>query len=170
MTNETNEEEEKAYRYGTRHLIECNCILPQYKKRKNPIFHKFPVFSIIDEEDNVEEKIVACNNCGILHKVTEIGQSTLLPKENVRFLKTIDEIKPNLPEDLVAMLEQNDCDISVWEEAEFIINERLYEKQKDVFILLGSEEVDEMTLGKILRFQGPPLILKPESFRRQNWI
>ena len=52
------------------HLIECRCILPQYKKAIDPPFHKFVVFSVIDKFDVVLEK--AC--CGNI--VAEIKSKT----------------------------------------------------------------------------------------------
>ena len=62
---------------GINHLIECQCILPQYKKRNNPPFHRFVVFSIVDDSDDVVEKFSQCNNCGIVHRVYDICKSEI---------------------------------------------------------------------------------------------
>jgi hypothetical protein len=150
---------------GMRHLIECNCVLPQYSKMKNPIFHKFPVFSVIDENNKVIEKIVGCNNCGIVHKITEIGVSEITKKENMKSARTIEEIKYGLPDNFSGLLEQHNCDISVWEEVEF----NLEEGKWDSFVVLSQEEIDEDTHGKIMIIKGPSL-LKIESFNRTNYI
>ena len=48
---------------GTKHLIQCHCVLPQFRKMDNPIFHKFVVYSRFSEESIVEERLVKCNNC-----------------------------------------------------------------------------------------------------------
>ena len=48
------------YIVGIKHLIECNCVLPQYQNTKKPIFHKFTVFSIIDEDNQIQDKNVIC--------------------------------------------------------------------------------------------------------------
>ena len=62
---------------GFKHLVQCHCILPQYRKMKDPVFHKFVVFSTIDKKDNVEPKNVQCNNCGVIHKVFDICKSEI---------------------------------------------------------------------------------------------
>ena len=38
---------------GIKHLIECHCMLPQYRNKKDRQYHKFVVFSIIDNADCV---------------------------------------------------------------------------------------------------------------------
>ena len=56
---------------GVRHLIECHCTLPQYRNANPPVYHKFVVFSVLDE-DAIQKKLVQCNNCGIIHKVVDL--------------------------------------------------------------------------------------------------
>lgn len=158
-------EEEPSKKEGIRHLIECNCILPQYKKRKNPVWHKFPVFSIVDLKDKVLEKIAQCNNCGIVHKVTEIGVSEITKKENIKSIRTISDIKYGLPESFVGLLEQHKCDISTWEEIEFILEEERWGS----FVVLSQEDVDLNIHGKMMIIKGPSFT-KVESFSRQNYI
>ena len=63
---------------GTKHLIQCHCLLPQYRNKPDPVFHKFPVFSVIDESDTVILKYAECNNCGAAHKVYDICKSEIL--------------------------------------------------------------------------------------------
>ena len=60
-----------------KHLIECHCILPQYKKAPKPVFHKFIVFSEIDN-DVVEPTYVQCNNCGAVHKIYDFCKSEII--------------------------------------------------------------------------------------------
>ena len=51
---------------GQKHLIECHCILPQYRRALNTVYHKFVVFSEIDDSDTVVPKFAQCNNCGVI--------------------------------------------------------------------------------------------------------
>lgn len=153
-------------KYGIKHLIECNCILPQYKNREPVIWHKFPVFSVIDENNEVIPKFAQCNNCGIIHKITEVGVSEITVKENMKAIRTVEDIKIGMPQDIVGLLEQYNADLSTWEESEFII-----ENKKWGSIIVLSKEVDEgITSGKALIFQGKPVLAKIESFTRQEIV
>ena len=71
---------------GQKHTIQCHCILPQYKGRKDPIFHKVVVFSVIGDDDKVQEKIVNCNNCGVPHRIIDICQSEIIFKDELIFI------------------------------------------------------------------------------------
>ena len=83
--------------FGLKHLIQCHCILPQYKNRKEPVFHKFPVFSIIDNSDTVIVKYAECNNCGAAHKVYDICKSEILTgRDEVRSQLTREDFKFSL--------------------------------------------------------------------------
>ena len=77
---------------GVKHLVQCHCILPQYKNAKDPVFHKFTVFSVIDDSDTVVSKYAECNNCGAAHKVYDICKSEIVVgKDEVRsYLKISD--------------------------------------------------------------------------------
>ena len=79
---------------GIKHLVSCHCVLPQFRKMKNPIFHKFVVFSKL-ENDNVVPKIAKCNNCGVLHKVIDICKSEFIHghEDSVRSIVQVDYIK-----------------------------------------------------------------------------
>lgn len=156
----------KKEKYGIRHLIECNCILPQYKNMKKPFFHKFPVFSIIDENNNFVERFAQCNNCGIIHKITEIGVSEISSKENIKALMTKEDLKYSLPTDLVKLFEKNDLDISIWEQAEFILENKKWGES----IVLSQEIEKDKVFGKILIFQGSPVLFKIKHFERQETI
>ena len=76
---------------GFKHLIQCHCILPQYRKLDNPIFHKFVVFSKFGDDEDVIPKIVKCNNCDVAHKVTDFCKSEImLDGEDVHILSVGD--------------------------------------------------------------------------------
>ena len=152
--------------HGIRHLIECNCILPQYKNRKPVVWHKFAVFSVVNENDEVVPKFVQCNNCGIIHKVTEIGKSEITIKENLKSIKTIEDIKFGIQSDIAGLLEQYKCDISVWEEAEFILQNKIWGSM----VVLDQEIENGIINGKALIFQGTPVLARIESFTRQDVV
>ena len=136
---------------GLQHLVQCHCILPQYRKRKDPVFHKFTVFSIL-EDDNVVEKTAQCPNCGVLHRVFDICKSEILiGKDETKTLAEIKDLKIVLPSTLVELLESYSCDLNVWEQAVFIrSNEKWGEKIK-----LSTDSSEDENSSKFLVFLGP---------------
>ena len=108
-----------------KHLIECHCILPLFKdKSGESVYHKFPVYSKIDENGKIIEKIVQCNNCGVIHKVLDVCKSEILSgkDENLSMI-SISDIEFQLSERLANLLKQNNCDITVWEHVLDVIEE-----------------------------------------------
>ena len=90
---------------GVKHLVQCHCILPQYRKQKDPTFHKFPVFSVIDESDTAVVKYAECNNCGAAHKVYDVCKSEIVTgKDEVRSSPRVEDFKFSLPNDLYELL------------------------------------------------------------------
>ena len=150
---------------GQKHLIKCRCVLPQFKRQQNPPQHQFTVFSVIGDDDVVKPKYAHCPNCGIIHKVTEIAKSEIVPKEAMGTLVTIDDIKASLPEGLVSILEKNQADLPSWEAAQFI-----YENQQwGNFVLLTTETEGSIKQGKYVRLLGER-IFKVETFERDEVI
>ena len=134
---------------GVKHLIQCHCVLPQFKNHENPTFHKFVVFSVIDDSDTVQPKFAQCNNCGVVHKVVDICKSELTTKEESRSLSSIDDIKFSIPKELSSILESYQCDTATWEYAEWVY----LTKAPDQYLILTKEEDDEGELhGKRLLF------------------
>lgn len=106
---------------GFKHLIQCRCILPQFKRQNKPPYHQFTVFSEIDDENNVKKKYAQCPNCGVIHKVYEISKSEIQEgKEHMSSIVTIDDIRLSLDERMAAILDSNHSDISMWEEVLYI--------------------------------------------------
>ncbi len=133
---------------GQKHAIKCRCILPQFKKRNKPIFHEFVVFSKIENQKFVES-FEQCNNCGIIHKVYDFCKSEIVEgQENIRTLRTIDDISLGLDQDLVSLLKSSNADIATFKEVEFIFENNIYNKK----ILLEKENVDDYVVGKFLTF------------------
>lgn len=142
---------------GQKHLIECHCILPQYRKSKNTVFHKFVVFSIL-ENDVVIPKYVQCNNCNAVHKVYDLCKSEIIPgRDELRSVTTLQEIKLTVPDQLSSLLETYDCDLPTWEAASFIYN---HEKWGDT-VILTKDSIEDETQGKRLTINsGPRFILE----------
>lgn len=132
----------KAY---IKHVLECNCVLPQYKQVNPIIFHKFIVFSELNKDGLVKSSYIPCNNCNVIHKILEAGKSEILKKENSNIVPTIQDIETNLPSWLVTLLKQHDCLLSTWQEAQFIIENEQWGK----FLVL-SREPDENNKEKYI--------------------
>lgn len=133
---------------GLRHLIECHCILPQYRNRKEPVYHKFVVFSITND-DVVQKKLVQCNNCGIVHKIIDFCKSEIVHGvEENQSLRTIDDIKLSIPSTISDFLAQQKADISLYEFVEFVLDNKL---ERDVVI--KKDESGGITQVKILQIK-----------------
>lgn len=136
---------------GIKHLIECHCTLPQYRKREEVVYHKFVVFSIIDDSDTVLEKIAQCNNCGVLHRVFDICKSDVMVgnEESKASVLSKEDMKFMLPSAVSDVLTSYDADLATWELCLFVVENR----QFDTSIVLSREEDQESgtVKGKIMR-------------------
>lgn len=112
----------------TKHLVECHCVLPQYRGMKDPIFHKIEVFSTFDderEENPIDEKFIVCENCGVVHKIIDLCRSEIQIKhESITSVRSISEVSLSLPDNIVKLLMDNNCHISTWEFAEYVYENR----------------------------------------------
>jgi hypothetical protein len=150
---------------GHRHLVKCRCFLPQFKNSASIPVHQFIVFSVMDD-DEVVPKFVQCNNCGIVHKVFDICMSQIMDgRENLSSVVTMDDLKSALPEKLAAILQQYDVDISAWEQAQFIIENKRWGE----FIVLAADTMDGLKQGKIVKIIGENLF-KIDTFARSEFI
>ena len=131
---------------------------------KEPFFHKFVVFSVIDDNDKVIEKFCHCNNCGVVHKVFDLCQSEIVVgRESSLSIMTQADIKLSLPQNLSKILETYECDLPVWEEVQFY-----YETGLDAPpIILTKEEFKGTVSGKILHMLGSTKV-KIEPFTREE--
>ncbi len=151
---------------GQKHLIKCRCVLPQFKNKIEPPVHQFIVFSVINENDDVEISYSQCNNCGLIHKITDICKSEILSgKESLKSLMSIDDIKANIPEKLNNILERYEADITTYQHAAFIIENKIWGE----FILLSSEIEDSVRHGKSLQIIGE-MLYKIDSFTKEEFI
>ena len=91
--------------FGQKHLIKCRCVLPQMKNLPIPTQHQFVVFSeVID--GNVKTKFSQCNNCGVIHKITDICSSEIMNgKDAMSSIMSIEDIKLSMNASLSSILE-----------------------------------------------------------------
>ena len=145
---------------GIKHLIECHCYLAIYKSdSKIPPVHKFPVYSKLDSDDKIIKKVVKCNNCEALHEITEVGVSVLIPgKDQTKVTVNKKDLSFNLPQKIVEILYQYDCDISSWEHILDIIEEKRWGES----VVLSREIINEKTNVKIIE------ILSDNNIRIKN--
>lgn len=156
----------KALPTGQKHLIKCRCVLPQFKHMQNPPVHQFAVFSVINDDDSVTHKHAQCPNCGVIHKVTEIGRSEIIQgKETMFSLMTPEDLKVSLPSKLVSILENNGVDLPTWEYAKFIYEN----KQWGNFIVLNTDTDGSIKHTKYLRILGKS-IFKIETSSREEEV
>lgn len=150
-----------------RHLIECQCILKIYEKRTKPIFHKFAVFSIFDEENNIIEKYVQCNNCNALHKVYDFQKSEIMWGKDgyIGLVNNINDIRNNLiSQGYQKLTETLDSykiiDISLWEKIEYLLD-----TNSEDHIILEKKEIDNNVIIKFLYIKEKGFKIKTESFQ-----
>jgi hypothetical protein len=147
-----------------KHLVECNCILKIFEDVRPVVFHKFVVFSTIqDVTGDIIPSYAQCNNCLAIHKVVEVGQSQTIKKEELRSLPSIEEIELEIPEKVSAILQKNECELHVWQEARHILEYKLWGK----FIVLSKEKEGSTTLGKALVIHGENMF-KIETFEQED--
>lgn len=145
-----------------KHLVECKCVLPQFKRVEPPKWHCFVVFSEIDETGAIIPSFAQCNNCGIIHKVTEVGTSSILERDDLASLANLDDIKSGLPDKLVEILEKYQCELPTYQEVAFILEHKHWGKM----VILTKEVVDRTVLGKYLLIIGETL-WKINSFQEE---
>lgn len=140
---------------GVKHLVECHCVLPQYRDRPDPVFHRFVVFSVIDADDAIVPKHAQCGNCGVIHRVIDVSRSEIVTgNEAPNSVVTRDDIRLSLPQGVVGVLESYDLDIATWEEALFILENRQWGRH----VILTREEKAGVVSGKHLKFMSPGAI------------
>lgn len=137
----------------TKHLIECNCVLTQFKNIEPPRWHHFVVFSEIDEKGDIIPSFVQCNNCGLVHKVVEVGTSIPLKKDDLPSITTLEDVKSGLPERLVMILVKHECELPAYQEVMFILEHKLWGHS----VTLSKEVLDGYLVGKYLLILGDTL-------------
>lgn len=135
---------------GIKHLVECHCVLPQFRDTHPPVYHKFVVFSHV-KNGNVISKLAQCNNCGIVHRVVDIMKSEILAgSETTTSIVTKNDIKLSMATNISSVLESYNVDVATWEEVAFIIETQQWNKH----VVISREEKDGMISGKLLKITG----------------
>lgn len=148
-----------------KHLIECKCLLPQYKNTFPPVFHKFLVFSIVDQNGDIIPSYAQCNNCSVVHKIIEVGQSEILKIEESKIVPTIEDIKLSLPEKMIGILQLYDCPLATWQEVKFIIENKMWGRGT----VLAKERDGTSVIGKYMVVLGEHLY-NIETFQREEGL
>ena len=137
---------------GTKHLIQCHCILPQFRNMDKPLFHKFTVFSEFDSEGEIIPKIAKCNNCGVIHRVVDFCRSEIITNlEDSSVISSINEVKQSLPDSLCKVLEESKSDLATWEQVDNIFENEEWNST----IVLGKQTIEDETHVKVLSIIGP---------------
>lgn len=136
-----------------KHLVECNCLLPQFKHSDPPKWHHFVAFSEIDEKGDVIPSFAQCNNCGIIHKVVEVCVSSTLKRDNLPSLVTREELLDALPEKLQKDLDKYKPDLPTLQEIAWIRDHQAWGRS----VVLTKDEVDGILVGKALLLLGETL-------------
>jgi len=146
---------------GYKHLVECHCVLPQYRKSENPIFHKIVVFSEVDESGTVIAKLSRCENCGAVHKVFDICKSEIMiSKEDSKNVLTKKDVSASLSKDLVSLFEENELGIADYELAKFYIDNNVWGSA----IILTREPDEDGFSGKVVK------IMAADRFRVEPYF
>jgi len=133
---------------GIKHLIECHCTLKIFKNGDEIIYHKFPVYSKLDEEDRLKVKMAKCNNCGVIHKIVDVCKSDIISgKDDSISVVTKEDLDLQIDPRITNVLRTNECDISVWEHVADIIEEERWNET----IVLRRQVVDGEMNVKVLK-------------------
>ena len=149
---------------GIKHTIECHCVLPQFRNQKDPVYHKFVAFSIIDESGTVIPKQARCNNCGVIHNVHDICKSEILSGREAGAVMDIKDVRLLLPESVSLILETYDCEVATWEQVIFMLQNR-----RSGHVVLSREDEDGIVSGKLLKIDGPGKY-SLEPYSRQDGV
>ena len=134
---------------GIKHLIECHCTLKIYAGRSNHLYHKFSVYSKIDNSGKVIEKLTQCNNCNTIHRVYDYCKSDILKsgKDKNNASLELEDIAIQLPDKISNILRKYDVDLATWEEALDIFDNEYWNNN----IVLSRELIDQKYHVKILK-------------------
>ena len=135
--------------YGYKHLVECHCVLPQFRHKKTVTYHKFAVFSVADESDTVSPHLAQCNNCGTVHRVFDVCKSEILAgKDESRAVEKKEDVCLSLPSALVELFASYRLELPDYQFARFILENEKW----DSMIVLTSEHTVTAREGELVRF------------------
>ena len=134
---------------GIKHLIECHCTLKIFERRRNQVYHKFTVYSKIDDTGRIIEKLAQCNNCETIHRVYDYCKSDILKsgKDKNNSSLNIEDIAVQLPDKISNILRKYNVDIATWEEVLDIFDNHYWNNN----VVLARELIDQKYHVKILK-------------------
>ncbi len=121
-----------------KHQIECNCILPRFRKMKPPVFHRFTVFSELGPDGGILPSFVACEFCKAIHKVTEVWKSRIISKETFAGVQRLEEVLTRVPEAIQKAVSEFELELHQYQEIAFICENNLWGRR----VLLQKEELE----------------------------
>lgn len=137
-----------------KHVVRCQCYLQQFKNSISPPQHEFIVFSVYDNyPDSLIKKYAQCNNCGVIHEIDKICSSKILHKDELRSIRTLEEIKLSLPDKILFVLDKHNVDYSTYEAVEYILQQELWGDR----VLLTKDVLDTNINVKYLNIFGKNL-------------
>jgi hypothetical protein len=150
--------------FGQKHLIKCRCVLPQMKNSSNPVPHHFIVFSEFND-GQIKIKFSQCNNCGVIHKITDICSSEIMDgKDAMSSILTIDDIRFSMNKGLSSILDRHNCDLPTWEHAQYALENKKWGE----IVILSSDTEKEDKIIKYLRILGESLFKVDSHIRKET--
>ncbi|MAG26407.1 hypothetical protein CMI47_12730 [Candidatus Pacearchaeota archaeon] len=127
---------------SVKHIITCRCILTQHRRLNDPPFFSFIVFSLFNKQGDIIPKLVKCTYCGVTHKVYEVCKSEIISTESENIVNK-EDISLFLPQKLSTILNDYNCELYIFEEAKYIIDNKLWENidLPTPFLILTREEI-----------------------------
>tara|TARA_Y100000592_G_C5377288_1_gene271613 strand:- start:373 stop:843 length:471 start_codon:yes stop_codon:yes gene_type:complete len=146
------------------HLIDCHCILKIYQNIEKHVYHKFIVFSEL-EDDNFKKKYVECNNCGSIHEVTNINKSNIM-SDSTKYKALVtskEDLHFNLPEKYVSFLVKNKVqETYIWENINYLLENNL-----EGSIIYNKESIDGNVICNFININNKGnFSIKKEIFQR----
>ena len=150
---------------GSKHLIQCHCVLPQYRNLDKPVFHKFVVFSRIDRDGLIIPAFHMCNNCGVIHKVVDFCRSEVSHGiDDSLAIASEDDMREFLKDKICKILDDHKCDLATWEQTCFNFENKLW----GVPVIIAKEKIlDSTQIKKLVLSESG---VKIDSYLRKDEI
>lgn len=111
------------------------------------------MFSSVDDSDNVIPSYAQCDNCGVVHKITEVCGSEILHGSEDLKLQTIDDIKLGLSDKLNNLLDANNSPLPAWQHAAFVLENKKWGE----IVVLSTEQAGDIRTVKYVIIIGETL-------------
>ncbi len=91
--------------------------------------------------------LAQCPNCGVVHKVREVGVSDVLRKEDLGSVLSVEELKGNLPEKMQAALTGYDLEYHQLREIQWILENQAWGRS----VVLVKDMSEQIVTGKYIQ-------------------